>query len=207
MYEESYGEMRDFGDFVVCFGHTNDNMGPQSPDEIIKLYKELEKRNEQLYEEKQKNFISTSSYEKMQINLKLYGIKNNTIGYLSIPKMNIELPILLGASEENMKKGAVHLTETSYPIGGNNTNCVIAAHRGYSKKAMFREIEKLELGDNLYIDNFRERLTYEVCEIRIISPSDTNQILIRENQDLLTLITCHPYRSNSRRYVVFCERI
>ena len=81
---------------------------------------------------------------------KVYGIKNNIIGYLSIPKIKISLPVFLGANEENMKKGAVHLTETSYPVGGDNTNCVIAAHRGYSKAAMFREIEKLELNDKIY---------------------------------------------------------
>ena len=99
------------------------------------------------------------------------------------------------------------MTETSYPIGGENTNCVIAAHRGYAKAAMFREIEKLEIGDKVYIDNFKERLTYKVIQLRIISPSDTDQILIREGKDMLTLLTCHPYRKNSQRYVVFCERI
>ena len=176
-------------------------------DTLDKLYMELDYRNKELFENGQNNFVNADAYQKPTINLRVYGIYNNTVGYLSIPKMKIELPILLGANEENMKKGAVHLTETSYPIGGENTNCVLAAHRGYSKAAMFRDIEKLEIGDAIYIKNFREKLVYKVMQIRIISPTDTDEVLIREGKDMLTLITCHPYRKNSRRYVVFCERI
>ena len=120
--------------------------------------------------------------------------------------MEIELPILLGANTENMKQGAVHLIETSYPIGGENTNCVLAAHRGYSRAAMFRDIEKLELGDEIYIRNFRETLVYRVVQLQVISPTDVGQLLIQDGRDLVTLITCHPYGHNYQRYVVYCER-
>lgn len=172
-----------------------------------KLYIELNNRNKELYKSRQKDFVSADAYQKPTINLRVFGIYNNTVGYLTIPKMKIQLPILLGASEENMKKGAVHLTETSYPVGGENTNCVLAAHRGYAKTAMFRDIDKLEIGDQIYVKNFREKLTYKVIQIRIISPNDTDEVLIREGKDMVTLITCHPYRKNTRRYVVFCERV
>ena len=178
-----------------------------SENKMGKLHNELVKRNEKLFQTEQRALTSVNAYQKSTINLKLYGINNNTIGYITIPKMKICLPIFLGASEENMKKGAVHLTETSYPVGGINTNCVIAAHRGYSKSAMFREIEKLEIGDKVYIENFREKLIYKVVQLRIIAPNDIEQMLIREGKDMITLLTCHPYRKNSQRYVVFCERI
>lgn len=171
------------------------------------LYRELRKQNEELYKKKQVDFANQSAYEKANINLKYYGIDHNTIGFIKIPKMKIELPILLGANEDNMKKGAVHLTETSYPIGGENTNCVIAAHRGYSKTAMFRDIEKLEKGDKIYIQNFKERLIYKVVQVAVINPTEIKKILIRENKDMITLITCHPYRKNYQRYIVFCERV
>lgn len=170
------------------------------------LYQELTRRNEQLYLEKQRNLTDPFSYERPNIDLSAYGLEGNVIGFISIPKMDIELPILLGANNENMRLGAVHLTETSYPIGGVNTNCVIAAHRGYSKAAMFRDIEALEIGDEIYIENFRETLVYRVVELRVIHPTDINQLLIQEGRDLVTLITCHPYRHNYQRYVVFCER-
>ena len=170
------------------------------------LYQELTRRNEQLYLEKQRNLTDPFSYERPNIDLSAYGLEGNVIGFISIPKMDIELPILLGANNENMRLGAVHLTETSYPIGGVNTNCVIAAHRGYSKAAMFRDIEALEIGDEIYIENFRETLVYRVVELRVIHPTDINQLLIQKGRDLVTLITCHPYRHNYQRYVVFCER-
>lgn len=171
------------------------------------LYQELKQRNETLYREHQKNLTDPWAYEQPGIDLTAYGLEGNTIGFLSIPQMEIELPILLGANQENMALGAVHLTETSYPVGGENTNCVIAAHRGYAKTAMFRNIEKLETGDEIYIENFRERLVYKVAETRVIDPADIDQLLIQEGRDLVTLITCHPYRHNYQRYVVFCERV
>lgn len=99
------------------------------------------------------------------------------------------------------------MTETSYPIGGENTNCVLAAHRGSSRAAMFRDIELLEPGDRIYIENFREPLTYQVVETRVISPTDVQELLIQAGRDLVTLLTCHPYGHNYQRYVVFCERV
>lgn len=176
-------------------------------DPMEELYQELKQRNETLYLEHQKNLTDPWSYEQPGIDLTAYGLEGNIIGFLSIPKMEIDLPILLGANRENMTLGAVHLTETSYPVGGENTNCVIAAHRGYAKAAMFRNIEKLEIGDEIYIENFRERLVYKVAETRVIAPVDIDQLLIQEGRDLVTLITCHPYRHNYQRYVVFCERV
>lgn len=173
---------------------------------LEKLYQDLKQKNEQLFREKQKNLTDAFSYEQNTINLKEYGLSGNYIGFIEIPKMEVTLPIYLGANEENMKKGAVHLTQTSYPIGGNNTNCVIAAHRGYSKTAMFREIENLETGDLIYIQNFRETLTYQVKECCVINPTDVDRLLIQEGKDMLTLLTCHPYRYHYQRYVVFCEK-
>lgn len=116
------------------------------------------------------------------------------------------LPILLGANTVNMKKGAVHLTETSYPIGGENANSVIAAHRGYGKATMFRHIEKLEVGDEIFIRNFKEELTYKVYEIKIINPDDIRELEIKSGEDIITLITCHPYRVNNQRYIVKAQR-
>lgn len=171
------------------------------------LYQELKRRNEALFAGHQKELSDPWAYEQPDVDLTQYGLEGNVIGFLSVPKMDIELPVLLGANAENMRLGAAHLTETSYPVGGENTNCVIAAHRGYSKASMFRHIERLEPGDKIYIQNFRETLTYEVVQTQIISPTDIEQLLIREGRDMVTLITCHPYRHNYQRYVVYCERV
>lgn len=173
---------------------------------LERLYNELRTRNEELFVNKQKDLNDPFSYEQLAIDLKEYGIENDTIGYIKIPKMEVELPIILGANKTNLEKGAVHLTNTSYPIGGNNTNSVIAAHRGWAKALYFRKIDNLTYGDKIYIKNFKEELVYEVKEIKIINPSDINELLIRENEDMVTLVTCHPYRVNTQRYLVFANR-
>ena len=106
-----------------------------------------------------------------------------------------------------MTLGAAHMTNTSYPIGGENTNCVLAGHRGYFQAPMFRNIQKLELGDVVQVQNFRETLQYEVSEIQVVNPDEVECLSIRSGEDLLTLITCHPYPTNTYRYVVICTRI
>lgn len=179
----------------------------QNENILDKLYKKLQEENQKIYENKQNKLVDPFSYEQSAIDLSEYGIDNNVIGYISIPKINIEVPILLGANAVNMKKGAVHLTETSYPIGGANTNSVIAAHRGYGKATLFRHIDKIGVGDKIYIRNFKEELIYEVYETKIINPDDISELEIQEGQDIITLITCHPYRINTQRYIVKAKRV
>ena len=171
------------------------------------LYALLRQKNQELYQSRQADLKDPFSYSQPDIDLSQYGIENDIIGYVSIPRLDVTMPIILGANDANLKKGAVHLTQTSYPIGGENTNAVIAAHRGWSKSKMLRHIEKLETGDEIYIRNFRETLTYKVSEIAIIEPTDVDKLMIRPGEDMITLITCHPYRVNSQRYVVYCTRV
>ena len=173
---------------------------------LEELLADMRQYNETLFLTGQADLKDPFSYSQASFDLSAYGLSSNIIGYLTIPRMEIELPIYLGANKENMTRGAAHLTETSIPIGGNNTNAVIAAHRGMSTAAMFRNIEKLEIGDAVYITNYWEKLTYRVCEIAIINPSDVESVLIQEDRDMVTLLTCHPYRHNYKRYAVFCER-
>ena len=170
------------------------------------LYNRLRQYNIELYEKKQNSLVDPFSYSQPNFDLSEYGIEDNCIGFISIDRIDMTLPIYLGANNENMKNGAVHLTETSFPIGGENTNAVIAAHRG-TTKIMFRHIDELELGDSILIKNFKEILKYQVCEIKIISPTDVEELLIQDGRDLITLISCHPYRHNYQRYVVYCERV
>ena len=179
---------------------------PQEEDLLDSLYSELQRRNRELFETRQADLTDPFAYEQTAVSLEEYGLEDNIIGFLRIPAIDLELPILLGASKENLELGAAHLTQTSYPIGGDNTNCVLAAHRGYYKAPMLREVEQLEIGDRVEVENFRETLTYTVCETRIIDPTDIDQLLIQPGRDLLTLVTCHPLGSNAQRYVVFCER-
>lgn len=171
------------------------------------LYGVLKEENERLYEEGQKELKDPFAVEYPGIDLTAYGLPDQSIGYITIPKIGESLPIYLGANEENMKKGAVHLTGTSYPIGGMHSNSVIAAHRGYYKAEMFRKIDHLAVGDEVYIRNFQEELSYRVISTEVIEPVESDKILIQKGKDMLTLFSCHPYPTNRQRYVVYCERI
>ena len=94
------------------------------------------------------------------------------------------------------------------PIGGDNTNCVIAGHRGWRGADYFRHIDRLHVGDTVTLTNLWETLTYTVADIQIIQPHEVDKIKIQQSRDLLTLLTCHPYAGGGRqRYVVYCERI
>ena len=107
-----------------------------------------------------------------------------------------------------MAEGAAHLSQTSLPIGGRNTNCVIAGHRGWNGADYFRYITELKPGDEVIITNLWETLTYRVTDTRIIMPNEVEQILIQEGRDMITLLTCHPYASGGKqRFLIFCDRV
>lgn len=171
------------------------------------LYKDMVEYNESIAQNGQSGLTDAWSYEQSEFDLSSYGISDGVIAKIRIPKMNVDMPIYLGATYDNMEKGAAQLGQTSLPIGGENTNCVIAGHRGHSGIKYFQDIDVLEIGDEVYIDNLWETLVYRVSEIKIINPDEINEILIQDNRDLVTLITCHPYLINSHRYVVYCERV
>ena len=129
-------------------------------------------------------------------------------GYIEIPAMNdLSLPLYIGSSNEHMGNGAAVLGGTSIPVGGRNTNAVIAGHRGWRSVPYFKYIELLKIGDTVTITNPWEKLNYRVEEIKIIQPDDNEAVGIQEGKDMITLITCHPYRSNGKyRYAVYCVR-
>ena len=141
------------------------------------------------------------------IDLASYGLEGEAVGVLTIPAMDYEEPIYLGATDDHLNRGAAQLSISSMPIGGVNTNCVLAGHRGWNGALHFRHIELLKVGDEVRVTNLWETMTYTVSEIRIIEPWQTEALLIQEGRDLITLLTCHPYGSGGRyRYVVYCER-
>lgn len=163
--------------------------------------------NEAIYTQGQANLSCEYSYQAPSFLLSDYGLSDEVFGVISIPRMELEMPIYLGATEPHMAAGVAHLSQTSLPIGGANTNCVIAGHRGYNGAKYFRYIELLQPGDSVTVTNLWETLHYRVAEIKIIDPTDVDEILIQPGRDLLTLLTCHPYASGGRqRYLVYCER-
>ena len=168
----------------------------------------LQKYNRQLYAEKQCNLTDLEACETPAADLTAYGIEDEIIGVLEIPAMELTMPVYLGASDTHLAAGAAVLGNTSAPIGGDNTNCVIAGHRGWKGADYFLHIDKLTVGDEVVITTLWETLTYTVADIQIIQPHEIERIKIQQGRDLLTLLTCHPYASGGKqRYVVYCERV
>ena len=156
----------------------------------------------------QSGLDSVDSYEEPGQNLEDYDLgADDPVGYIEIPAMDVTLPLYLGASRAHMNDGATVLGQTSMPIGGISTNCVIAAHRGWNGKAMFRDVELLQEGDLVYLTNLWETLTYQVTGISIIWPDEVEAVAIQPSQDMVTLLTCHPYIVGTHRYLVYCQRV
>ena len=168
----------------------------------------LQEYNRQLYAEKQCNLTDLEACEESAADLVAYGIEGEIIGVLEIPAMELTMPVYLGASDGHLAAGAAVLGNTSAPIGGDNTNCVIAGHRGWRGADYFRHIDRLQAGDTVQVTNLWETLTYTVADIQIIQPHEVDKIKIQHGCDLLTLLTCHPYASGGReRCIVYCKKI
>lgn len=171
------------------------------------LWEDMNSYNETIYVEEQAGLKNKASYRNPSFLLSDYGLESEVFGVVQIPKLELQLPIYLGATTDHMSKGAAHLSQTSLPIGGKNTNSVIAGHCGWEGAAYFRYISELKPGDEVIITNLWETITYTVTDSKIIYPNETDSILIQEGRDMLTLLTCHPYASGGRqRLLVFCDR-
>lgn len=183
---------------------TNGTIAQSKPED--ELYQAMVAYNETLYKSGQSEISDAWTFKQEEFKLNGYDYKNNAVATITIPKMELKMPIYLGATKENMSRGIVNLGNTSLPVGGKNTNCVLAGHRGYRGAPFFRNIEDLQIGDEVIINNYWERLKYNVFEIKVIYPTESEQVLIQDGKDMITLITCHPYRNNYQRYVVYCRR-
>ncbi|CAD2072033.1 class C sortase [Phocicoccus pinnipedialis] len=128
----------------------------------------------------------------------------DAIATIEIPTLDIHYPIYADATLENMERGAGHVSGTSYPVGGNNTNSAIAAHSYSPYVEWFTNIDKLKKGDEIIINNYKETLHYRVTGGEIVWPNQTEVLRIRENKDMITLITCTV--DAEKRIIVYAER-
>lgn len=170
-------------------------------------FKELQNSNNEIGKNKGKYndpFINSDSEESSIVTT---VNKEGIFGYLEIPKINEKLPIYLGATKENLAKGVAQIEKTSLPVGGVGTNSVIAGHRGFSYRAVFRYLDKLEKGDRFYLHIYGKILTYEVTGQEIIKPNQTEKLEIDSEKDQVTLLTCTPYRVSTHRLLIHSERV
>ena len=133
--------------------------------------------------------------------------KSGVMGFITIPKIGIELPIYHSIRSEVLNIACGHLEGTSLPIGGESTHCVLSAHRGLPHAKLFTELDKMEVGDTFTITVLNQTVTYQVDQIKVVLPSETNDVQIVPGADLCTLLTCTPYGINSHRLLVRGSRI
>ena len=139
---------------------------------------------------------------------KILNINGNGImGYVSISKLGVEIPVYHGVSAEVLNIACGHIEGTSLPVGGENTHCVLSAHRGLPHAKLFTDLDKMEVGDTFLLTVLNCTFTYQVDQIKVVRPDEIDDIQIVEGKDFCTLLTCTPYGINSHRLLVRGTRI
>lgn len=147
-------------------------------------------------------------YDDLKNYNKVLNVNNDgMIGYLSIDKIRVEIPIYHGTSNDTLNNFVGHVEGTSLPIGGKGTHSVLSAHRGLPSAKLFSDLDRLELGDTFKITVLDEVLTYEVDKISIVKPNNSKELKIDKNNDYVTLLTCTPYGINTHRLLVRGKRV
>lgn len=132
---------------------------------------------------------------------------NGIMGYVEIPKISVNLPIYHGTTAQVLEQGIGHLQNTSLPVGGESTHSVLTGHTGLAGKRLFTDLSQLEEGNLFYLHVLGETLAYQVEAIYIVEPDQTEHLVVETGQDLVTLVTCHPYGINTHRLLVQGTRI
>ena len=152
------------------------------------------------------DFILSDEQQEIYKSLLDFG-GNGIMGYIEIPMIDVMLPIYHGTKESVLQIAVGHLDWTSLPVGGAGSHCVLSGHRGLPSARLFTDLDKLKVGDVFMLHVLNEILTYEIDQILIVEPQDTDPLLIEPGKDLCTLITCTPYGINSHRMLVRGHRI
>lgn len=149
-----------------------------------------------------------AQYKKLSGYDELINISGNgMMGYISINKIKVEIPIYHTTNKEVLNVAVGHLEGSSLPVGGKGSHSVLSAHRGLPSAKLFTDLNKLEIGDIFEITILDKKLTYQIDQIRVVEPNDVTDLRILENEDYLTLMTCTPYGLNTHRLLVRGTRI
>lgn len=177
----------------------------QMDEEKIDAMKEAAKK----YNEQLSNVVSVDDENENNEQGESYADLLNigeSLGYITIPKIDLNLPIYNGTSQDVLSKGVGHMEQSSYPLGGEGTHCVLTGHRGLPSAVLFTDLDKLEIGDEFYLHVLDEILAYKVDQIKVVEPNESGDLEIVDGKDYCTLVTCTPYAINSHRLLVRGER-
>lgn len=147
------------------------------------------------------------NYNKIKGYDDILNVKNGMIGYLTIEKINVELPIYHGTSSNVLSNSVGHLKGSSFPAGTTGTHVVLSAHRGLPSAKLFTHLDRLEIGDTFTIKVYDKIFTYQVDKITTVKPKNTTPLEISKDKEYVTLMTCTPYGINTHRLLVRAHRI
>lgn len=169
------------------------------------MYNEAVDYNKEIYE---KGMIDYSNPDAVQGYNDILDVSGTEImGYISIPKINVELPIYHGTSDGVLQVAVGHLEGSSLPVGGENTHCVLSGHRGLPSADLFTHLDRLNVHDIFTISVLDKTLVYEIDQIKVVAPGDTQYLQIEDGKDYCTLLTCTPYGINTHRLLVRGVRV
>ena len=194
------GVINDDGYLIDDSGEVVSNTPVVFQADLDRLYADSSAYNEAL----KKHQDMKVDFSNAALDLSNYGIFDGVFGYIQAPAIDLNVPIYLGASDTNMSWGGTHLMNTSLPIGGKGTNTVIAGHTGYIGRVVFDNLPSLSIGDTVSVTTYFGKLDYRVISKKEIGATETNDLYIMNDKDLLTLLTCARY--GTARYEVICER-
>lgn len=168
---------------------------------------ESEEYNNKIADEKPVITMADEEFEAEPVSTFDFLKTGTVIGTLTIPSLDVNLPIYDGLDDNNLQKGVVHLDYTSYPTGQASTHCVLAGHSGLTRAKILDDADKLQIGDNFQVEYLNETNNYEIIDIKIVLPYETESLKIIDNETLVTLVTCTPKGINTHRLLITGKKV
>lgn len=166
-----------------------------------------EEYNNKIADEKPVITMADEEFEAEPVSTFDFLKTGTVIGTLTIPSLDVNLPIYDGLEDNNLQKGVVHLDDTSYPTGQASTHCVLAGHSGLTRAKILDDADKLQIGDNFQVEYLNETNNYEIIDIKIVLPYETESLKIIDNETLVTLVTCTPKGINTHRLLITGKKV
>ncbi|MCD7779013.1 MAG: class C sortase [Clostridiales bacterium] len=189
-------------------GYTEEISRNAEKEDYSEIFRAAYEYNENLVGGKVPDVFAFPTVEDDENYMKCLSFRDDGImGYISIPRIDLNLPVYHTTSREVLEKGVGHLQGSSLPVGGESTHCVLSAHRGLPSAALFTDLNLLDMGDRFYIHILDEILAYEIDQILIVEPTQTESLAVFEGEDYVTLMTCTPYGINTHRLLVRGHRV
>lgn len=182
-----------------------EQVGRMNMEEYAELIRAAEQYNEALYRTGIRWMMDEEQIGEYNSLLNVDG--TGVMGYVDVPKIRIKLPVYHGVSDVVLQTSIGHIAETSLPVGGESSHCVLSGHRGLPSARLFSDLDKVVEGDVFTLSVLNETYSYEVDQIRVVEPEDLSEIKILPEQDLCTLVTCTPYGVNTHRLLVRGHRV